>query len=612
MTVCQCCGQSIEVEAVAELFADAHLLDCCDFAAALARIQRCSSVEPVHLVLALKYDRIGAQMLARYGITLRHSLPTRIGHACATAIIADAQDEIEPSAAFVELMQHSEAAAIGEGRDTVTVDHVVAALCAHPRLWRPALQSPAWAWCLNGAADDGAPPTDVPHVVDTRHRFRHPRATETGHVVSAVDRSSPLAVTDDPFQLRLQTCEEAELADAEGYTGLGNAGLGYADTNAGDGRFVQHTPLSSFDARTRHARREAATPANNPNDVDLAKMSATATCRATDPPCDVPDIERRLLQIEKSLDVLVSAVTLLTKTGLAGSANTNTSRGTGSTATRSSGARASGNISTETRTRRDRVNADLARQDRFSLQPERARTGIRRRQRTSERLFARYRQRTRSLLHQARAAQRRGLANRSRSRQSAWQATTKAAIEGRVERRDSRHDTASAARFQQPAATEPPFDENAAGTSGEKRFYLKVDDPIVEAPSIGERTAERLISCGIHTVGDLLAADPGETAERINARHITVARIEDWQFQARLVCTVPWLRGTHAQLLVGAGYTSPIDITEAEPETLCADVPTFAATRDGQRILRQGSPPEMEKIRKWAEFAAEAELDRAA
>ena len=152
----------------------------------------------------------------------------------------------------------------------------------------------------------------------------------------------------------------------------------------------------------------------------------------------------------------------------------------------------------------------------------------------------------------------------------------------------------------------------AEGDPRAKRFYLDIDDEIVRSPSIGQRTAERLAPHGIERVRDLIAADAADLAERINARHITAARIEDWQMQARLVCTVPWLRGTHAQLLVGAGYTTPGDINEADTDTLCADILCFAGTRDGQRVLRAGPPPEIEKIVKWVEFAAEAELDRAA
>jgi predicted flap endonuclease-1-like 5' DNA nuclease len=150
------------------------------------------------------------------------------------------------------------------------------------------------------------------------------------------------------------------------------------------------------------------------------------------------------------------------------------------------------------------------------------------------------------------------------------------------------------------------------GDPAAKRFYLSMSDEIVCAPSIGPRTGVRLNAHGIDTVADLLAADPGELAELMASRHITTQTIEDWQMQSRLVCTIPWLRGTHAQLLVGAGYTSARDIADAGGDELSADILKFASTREGQRALRNGPPPPIERVAKWAEFATLAEVDRAA
>jgi hypothetical protein len=125
----------------------------------------------------------------------------------------------------------------------------------------------------------------------------------------------------------------------------------------------------------------------------------------------------------------------------------------------------------------------------------------------------------------------------------------------------------------------------------------------VDGPSIGPKTAERLHPHGIMTVRDLLKAEPAALAVLIDARHITSEAIAGWQDQARLMCTVPGLRGTHAQLLVGAGYNSGDAIAEAEPDKLCAAVLAFAATTAGQRLLRNGEPPDIEKIKGWLEAA---------
>ena len=149
------------------------------------------------------------------------------------------------------------------------------------------------------------------------------------------------------------------------------------------------------------------------------------------------------------------------------------------------------------------------------------------------------------------------------------------------------------------------------GNERRKRFYLTLDDEIVRAPSIGPRMAERMAPHGILRVRDLLGCDAGHVAKRIGGRGMSKQRIIDWQDQARLVCTVPWLRGTHAQLLVGAGYNTVGKIRDQEASLVCAAILRFATTREGQSILRASPPPETDRILRWIGFSALAELERA-
>jgi hypothetical protein len=142
---------------------------------------------------------------------------------------------------------------------------------------------------------------------------------------------------------------------------------------------------------------------------------------------------------------------------------------------------------------------------------------------------------------------------------------------------------------------------------GEPCFYLSLDQDVVDGPSIGPKTAEKLYPHGIKTVRDLLKADPSVIAVLVDARGVTAEALAGWQDQARLVCTVPGLRGTHAQLLVGAGYRSVDAIAAVEPDKLCADVLAFAASAPGQRVLRNGDPPDIEKIKGWLEAARSAQ-----
>lgn len=206
---------------------------------------------------------------------------------------------------------------------------------------------------------------------------------------------------------------------------------------------------------------------------------------------------------------------------------------------------------------------------------------------------------------------------------AAWAASSKSS-------RGSRRASAKAARAAanpppQPEAEpdDPPLEpdygidagadaDDTGTTDRPKRFYLALDDDILRAPSVGPRTAARLVTAGIAMVRDLLRADPQELSLRLDQRHMTPARVTAWQAQARLVCTMPWLRGTHAQLLVGAGFDTIDKILEADDGALCAAVLQFAMTRDGQSVLRSGPPPDMERIVRWIEYAALAERHRAA
>src|SRR5262249_12254283 len=140
------------------------------------------------------------------------------------------------------------------------------------------------------------------------------------------------------------------------------------------------------------------------------------------------------------------------------------------------------------------------------------------------------------------------------------------------------------------------------------RVYLQAGEDVERAPSIGPKMAQRLGAVGVKTVADLIAAKPEALAAALQLRHVSAQTIADWQDQSRLVATIPGLRGTHAQLLVGAGYRSRDAVADAAPDKLCADVLSFAVTGEGQRVLRDGNPPDIEKIKGWVANAIAAKV----
>ncbi len=136
-----------------------------------------------------------------------------------------------------------------------------------------------------------------------------------------------------------------------------------------------------------------------------------------------------------------------------------------------------------------------------------------------------------------------------------------------------------------------------------RKTYLSPKDDLDAAPSIGPRMAEAFAALGIHTVGDFLGQNPIDMADLLDDRRFDSETLTDWQDQAHLVIDVPGLRGTHAQLLVGAGYRTAEAVAEADPVELSANILTFATTSDGRRILRDGNPPDIEKIKDWVSAA---------
>jgi predicted flap endonuclease-1-like 5' DNA nuclease len=144
------------------------------------------------------------------------------------------------------------------------------------------------------------------------------------------------------------------------------------------------------------------------------------------------------------------------------------------------------------------------------------------------------------------------------------------------------------------------------------RCHLSPERDVVDGPSIGPKAAERLKVVGINTVADLFAADPGALAEALDVSHIRAKTIAEWQDQARLVCEIPGLRGTHAQLLVGAGYRDLRRIARADARELSTDLLRYIQTADGQRILRSGGGPDLEKIMSWVKAAERVLVAKAA
>ena len=135
------------------------------------------------------------------------------------------------------------------------------------------------------------------------------------------------------------------------------------------------------------------------------------------------------------------------------------------------------------------------------------------------------------------------------------------------------------------------------------RGALTRESPVVDAPSVGRKTARRLGKAGIMNVGDLLDCDIEETVHLLNVRHIDAEALTDWQDQSRLMMDVPGLRVHDAQILVGAGIRSAKDLASASARDVFLSAMDFLTTPQGDRVLWEDAEFEEVEVEGWISMA---------
>jgi len=148
--------------------------------------------------------------------------------------------------------------------------------------------------------------------------------------------------------------------------------------------------------------------------------------------------------------------------------------------------------------------------------------------------------------------------------------------------------------------------EDPADDSHWRVGSLTPDSAIVEAPSIGRKTAERLGEIGIFTVGDLLETDCDVAAELLDVDYITEDTLIDWQDQSELMMTVAGLRTHDAQVLVGAGIRSADELANAAARDIFIAATNFLSTPEGDRISRDDEELEEDEVEHWIDLARQS------
>ena len=149
--------------------------------------------------------------------------------------------------------------------------------------------------------------------------------------------------------------------------------------------------------------------------------------------------------------------------------------------------------------------------------------------------------------------------------------------------------------------------ENAKRERGTQHtFRLHRNSTLEDAPSIGPKTAGRFEKVDIRTVGDLLEADPEQTASQLDSRHISADVIRRWQTQAKLACLIPGIYGHDAQILAACGFETPSEIADAEPAVILSLVDEFVKTEDAKFVLRSSKRPDLNEVSNWVTWAKQS------
>lgn len=205
-------------------------------------------------------------------------------------------------------------------------------------------------------------------------------------------------------------------------------------------------------------------------------------------------------------------------------------------------------------------------------------------------------------------------AEKEAAEQAEWEALVKAEAEEKAakEQREAEakakaETDAADAKADKQAPEKAKKDAKQKPSKAERADRLTLDSPVVDAPSIGPKTADRLGKVGIFTIGDLLDADVEETATALNVRYITPDTLTDWQDQTRLMLEAPGLRVLDSQILVGAGIRSAKDLANASARSVLKAATSFLETPSGSRVL-WGSENKVDEgeVRQWIDLARTA------
>ncbi len=134
----------------------------------------------------------------------------------------------------------------------------------------------------------------------------------------------------------------------------------------------------------------------------------------------------------------------------------------------------------------------------------------------------------------------------------------------------------------------------------ESQFYLTPTSSMGAFPVFGGDTERVFASLDIHTVGDLLGADPQQIANGLNRRDITGETVQLWQAHMDLMCRTPGMSLNDAQVLAACGITSHEELSKINAEELEQKISRFLQSERGSRFASSSARFRADRLRRWS------------
>lgn len=109
-------------------------------------------------------------------------------------------------------------------------------------------------------------------------------------------------------------------------------------------------------------------------------------------------------------------------------------------------------------------------------------------------------------------------------------------------------------------------------------YFLTEQSSLEDFPVLGSETSEAFTPLGLNTVGDLLTADAAEVSKQLQREDVHANTVRLWQTHMTLMCYVPALTCSDAQLLTAVGVYSPEELANSAIDVLQAKISDFLRT----------------------------------